>query len=85
MQILPEIARAMDISPAMVVQILQNLTDKGYLNEIAADCTAPQEGGPRGGCSDCPASSGCRVNIRRWFLTEKGGSAISRTLTGYAA
>ena len=84
-QSLAEIAQAMDISPEMVLQIIQELTHKGYLQEIGADCSVPQEGEPQGGCSDCPASSGCRVTIRRWFLTEKGRSAISRTLIGNAA
>jgi biotin synthase-related radical SAM superfamily protein len=80
-QSLPEIARTMGISPEMVLRILQNLSAKGYLNEMGADCTTYQEGDPQGGCSACPASRGCRANTRRWFLTEKGGSAIARTLT----
>ena len=37
-QSLLEIARTMDISPDMVLQMAKELTDKGYLQEIGADC-----------------------------------------------
>lgn len=71
-QSLSEIARKMKISANMVLQIAQDLTNKGYLEEIKADCSEPQVG-----CSDCPAHSGCQVVTRSWMLTEKGKSAAS--------
>lgn len=72
MQSLLEIARTMDIPPDMVLQIAKELTNKGYLQEIGADCNVPQNA-----CSDCPASSACQAIIRHWFLTEKGQAAVS--------
>jgi DNA-binding Lrp family transcriptional regulator len=71
-QSLMEIARKLDISPDMVLKMAQELTNKGYLQEIGADCTEPQKG-----CSDCPVNSGCQVIVRHWFLTEKGRTAVS--------
>jgi DNA-binding Lrp family transcriptional regulator len=71
-QSLLEIARSMDISPDMALQIMQELTKKGYLEEIGTDCEQPQKG-----CSDCPLNSTCQETVRRWFLTEKGRSVIS--------
>jgi DNA-binding Lrp family transcriptional regulator len=71
-QSLLEIARTMDISPDMVLQIAKELTNKGYLQEIGTDCNVPQKG-----CSDCPANSACQVIVRHWFLTEKGRTAVS--------
>jgi DNA-binding Lrp family transcriptional regulator len=71
-QSLMEIARKLDISPNMVLHMAQELTNKGYLQEIGADCNEPQRG-----CSDCPVSNGCQVIVRHWFLTEKGRTAVS--------
>ena len=71
-QSLLEIARTMDISPDMVLQMAKELTNKGYLQEIGADCEEPQKG-----CSDCPVNSACQVIVRHWFLTEKGRAAVS--------
>jgi DNA-binding Lrp family transcriptional regulator len=67
MQSLPEIARALNISTDMALQIANDLTRRGYLQEIGADCQAP-----RTACSDCPAIDGCHGLTRYWFLTEKG-------------
>lgn len=67
-----EIARTLDISPDMVLQMAKELTNKGYLQEIGADCKGPQKG-----CSECPVNSGCQVIVRHWFLTEKGRTAVS--------
>lgn len=72
-QSLMEIARKLDISPNMVLHMAQELTKKGYLQEIGADCNEPQKD-----CSDCPVNSGCQVIVRHWFLTEKGRTAISK-------
>ncbi len=71
-QSLQEIARRLGISLEMVLQMAKELTGKGYLQEIGADCEEPQQG-----CADCPVSSGCHEVIRQWFLTEKGRSAVS--------
>lgn len=71
-QSLLEIAGRMDISPDMVLQMANELTDKGYLQEIGADCEAPQQG-----CPDCPANNTCQVIVKHWFLTEKGRAAVA--------
>ncbi len=67
MQSLLGIARILNISPDMALQMANELADKGYLQEIGADCNTP-----RTVCSDCPISNGCHGLARRWFLTEKG-------------
>ena len=71
-QSLLEIARKLDISPEMVLQMAKELTNKGYLQEIGADCDEPQQG-----CSDCAVNTSCQVIVRHWFLTEKGRAAVS--------
>jgi hypothetical protein len=67
-----EIARSLNISPDMALQIARDLSSKGYLQEISSDCNVHQ-----GECSDCPASKGCQAVSRHWFLTEKGKTAVS--------
>jgi FeoC like transcriptional regulator len=67
-----EIARSLNISPEMALQMTKDLTAKGYLQEISSDCDVRQ-----GPCSDCPVSKGCQAVGRHWFLTEKGKSAVS--------
>jgi hypothetical protein len=71
-QSLLEIAYSMDISPDMVLKMAKELTSKGYLQEIGADCEEPQKG-----CPDCPVSKPCQVVVNHWFLTEKGKAAVS--------
>jgi DNA-binding Lrp family transcriptional regulator len=73
-QSLLEIARTMDISPDMVLQMVKELTNKGYLQEISADCDEPQKA-----CPDCPVNGTCQVIVKHWFLTEKGRTAVSST------
>jgi hypothetical protein len=73
-QSLLEIAQKMNISQDMVLQIAEDLTNRGYLQEIGGDCNVPQ-----GSCSDCPASSGCQTMTRHWFLTRKGRTAINHS------
>ena len=70
-QSLLEIARTLDISQEMVLQIAKELTNKGYLQEIGADCNEPPKG-----CSDCPVNASCQTPVRHWFLTEKGRAAV---------
>ena len=66
-----EIAYKMAISPSMVVQIAQDLTQRGYLEESGGDCC--NAGSACGGCS---ASSGCQPMLKMWRLTEKGEKLI---------
>jgi hypothetical protein len=73
-QSLLEIAHKMGVSPDMVLQMAKELTSRGYLQEIGADCGEHQEG-----CPDCSVSSTCQVIVRHWFLTERGRTAISTT------
>ncbi len=65
-----EIAQKMSISPDMALQIAQDLSNRGYLQEIGEDCNLPQDG-----CSDCPAGRTCQGMTRHWFLTDKGKAA----------
>ena len=74
-QSLMEIARKLDVSANMVLKMALELTTKGYLQEIGADCNEPQAG-----CSDCPVNGGCQVIVRHWFLTEKGRNAVSSNM-----
>jgi hypothetical protein len=67
-----EIARKMDISADMALQMAKELTDMGYLQEMDADCQEPERR-----CSDCPVNNTCQVIVRHWFLTEKGRNAVS--------
>jgi len=69
---LQEIALSMNISADMALQIIKELTNKGYLQEISPDCDAHQNA-----CSDCPANNDCHIFIRQWYLTEKGRVAVS--------
>jgi len=75
-QSLVDIARRLDISPAMALQIAKDLTTKGYLLEGSSDCNTAQ-----GGCPDCPISGSCHALARSWLLTEKGQRAVSGTGT----
>lgn len=70
-QSLLEIAHKLNISQEMVVQIAEDLTRKGYLQEIGADCNTHSEG-----CPDCPVNSRCQPSAKHWFLTEKGRLAV---------
>jgi DNA-binding Lrp family transcriptional regulator len=70
-QSLQEIARRLGISLAMVLQMAKELTNKGYLQEIGADCEEPQQG-----CAGCPVNSGCHAVVRQWFLTDKGKAVV---------
>jgi hypothetical protein len=72
LQSLLEIARSMNISPDMVLQIATELTKKGYLQEIDSDCNMDQNA-----CPDCPVNTGCHAVTKHWFLTEKGMNAVS--------
>jgi DNA-binding Lrp family transcriptional regulator len=77
-QSLLEIANKMGISPDMVLQMAKELTSKGYLQEIGADCEEPHNG-----CPDCAVNSTCQVFVKHWFLTEKGRLAVSHGVMAY--
>jgi hypothetical protein len=66
-----EISRTLQVPPAMVLQMVENLTRKGYLQEMGTMCDTPQSP-----CSDCAAKNGCQELTRGWFLTEKGRAAV---------
>ena len=70
---LSEISHMMGISRDMILKIVNELTNKGYLQEVSADCEKPHNE-----CSKCPAKNACQANIKQWFVTEKGRTAISR-------
>lgn len=62
-----EIARQLDITPAMVTQVADSLTQQGYLQAVNPGCDASDQP-----CTDCLASSSCQAIPRRWVLTDKG-------------
>jgi DNA-binding Lrp family transcriptional regulator len=71
-QSLQEIARKLDISIGMVLQMAKQLTEMGYLEEMGSDCNEPAQG-----CPDCAVSSSCQAVVRHWFLTAKGRAAVA--------
>jgi hypothetical protein len=71
-QSLLEIAHTLGISADMALRMAKELTIKGYLQEIGADCDGPQKS-----CPDCPVNDTCQVSVKHWFLTEKGRAAIA--------
>jgi DNA-binding Lrp family transcriptional regulator len=71
-QSLLEIARALGISADMALRMAKELTVKGYLQEIGADCDGPQKA-----CPECPVNDTCQAIVKHWFLTEKGRAVIS--------
>ena len=66
-----EIARKMQVSPAMVVEIARELTKKGYLSEYNEACHAQDTN-----CLSCGVSAACQIIGRTWSLTEKGEKAV---------
>ena len=75
-----EIARKLQISPGMALQIAHDLSRMGYLEESGGECGSinPVSGGStRHACGGCAASSACQVGFRQWTLTKKGSGAIS--------
>jgi hypothetical protein len=70
-QSLLEIARTLGISADMALRMAKELTTKGYLQEIGADCAGPQKT-----CPECPVNDTCQVIVKHWFLTEKGRAVI---------
>jgi DNA-binding Lrp family transcriptional regulator len=61
-QSLLEIARKLGLSANKILRMAKKLTDKGYLQEIGADCAV---------------NRACQSFVRHWFLTENGRRAVS--------
>lgn len=66
-----EIARRMNVSPSMVVQIASDLARRGYLQEVNGDCC-----GDGVACGGCSTAHTCKVATTVWTLTEKGLKAV---------
>ena len=69
-----EIARRMGVSPAIVVEIAHELTQRGYLSEYNEACRAQDTN-----CLSCGVSTACTIMGRTWSLTEKGKRAAEGT------
>jgi len=65
-----EIAQKLNVSPDMVLQIVRELTTRGYLQGAATldDC----DPNSKHACTDCPMGSACQSSFNTWSLTEKG-------------
>jgi hypothetical protein len=65
------LARALDVSPALVEAMLDDLAHRGYLDALgAAACT----------CDGCPLHPAClfKRRARLWAVTEKGQRRAAR-------
>lgn len=60
------LARELGTSPELVRQMLDELTQLGYIHAVVPGCSKP--------CESCPMQSMClyRRQPRIWLLTEKG-------------
>ena len=60
-----ELARAMDVSTALVEPMLEELTQRGYLRLLSPGCAA---------CARCPVRAACLFGnaARIWVLSVKG-------------
>ena len=61
-----ELAQLLDVTPAIVQQMLETLEQEGYLNSVVQGCSVP--------CERCPLHPACRFTNRPriWVLTKKG-------------
>lgn len=62
-----DIAAHMGVPPALVLQMAEELTRKGYLAEASPGCQEVQAG-----CSECSSTGACHLQARQWVLTQKG-------------
>jgi len=64
---LDELAREMDVPPAMAEQLISELVRAGYLRTAYGGCEPV-------GCGACPLHSRCQppVGVGLWELTNKG-------------
>ncbi len=69
-----ELARALNVSETLVMQMTEQLGKQGYLIE-APSCA--------GGCQACSLKSTCgaKRQLRVWTLTDKGRSALDKSPT----
>jgi|WetSurMetagenome_2_1015567.scaffolds.fasta_scaffold29646_3 hypothetical protein len=71
-QSLFDLSRALGISMDMVLRMAQELSSRGYLQEMDLNC-----GETNNSCHDCSAGRSCQVFSRSWILTQKGIAAVS--------
>jgi predicted ArsR family transcriptional regulator len=66
-----ELARELDLSPALVRSSLEQLERQGYLEVAVSGCADP--------CARCPTRQACLPGnqARTWSLTAKGRSALA--------
>ncbi len=66
------LARALNVSPEQMRQMLDHLKRLGYLEEVVPGCEQP--------CERCPLRSAClyRHQPRVWTLTRKGDRALGQ-------
>jgi hypothetical protein len=67
-----ELARRLDITPALMQSMLDLLARQGYLQRVITDTTAA--------CTHCPLRKGCLSDgkARLWTLSEKGVQVLSK-------
>lgn len=65
------IADALDLSPALVVDAVEELTRRGYLQAIDTACPRP--------CAGCPLRVACLSGSppRVWSITDKGRRLVA--------
>ena len=70
---LTELAQALGVRPREVEAMLRQLTELGYLQDLACKGDANKAAG----CSGCAARNGCHVGAPQhlWTLTSKGRRA----------
>lgn len=72
-----ELAQQLGMPSSMAVRMAKDLAQRGYLEEVGADCL---QGG--GACSGCGLKALCGAGARGWRLTEKGERAITNIIHG---
>ncbi|RLC81126.1 MAG: hypothetical protein DRI61_04360 [Chloroflexi bacterium] len=67
-----ELAKRLEVSQALLEQMLEDLARMGYLKPAASQCP--------GQCVSCPLLNRCAVGgqTRVWMLTEKGMEAVKK-------
>jgi DNA-binding IscR family transcriptional regulator len=67
-----ELARRLGVSPALMENMLEELTRQGYLEIVVEGCSAP--------CEHCPLRAACRFQrqARIWALTPRGKSLLAK-------
>ena len=61
-----ELAHELDVTPALVREMLEEMTQRGYLEAVVSNCSTP--------CERCPLHAACAYHNqpRIWSLTRKG-------------